>query len=54
MASRILTQNGFKVKNIDGGYKSCLMSPFKPATIDPVETQDKPLVDPDTQVVKGI
>ena len=36
VASRILTQNGFKVKNIDGGYKSCLMSPFKPTTVDPV------------------
>ncbi|SPF38626.1 pyridine nucleotide-disulfide oxidoreductase family protein [Candidatus Desulfosporosinus infrequens] len=53
VASRILTQNGFKVKNIDGGYKSCLMSPFKPATVDPIETPDKPLINPDTQIVKG-
>lgn len=30
IASRILTQNGFKVKNIDGGYVSVLRSRYKP------------------------
>lgn len=30
VASRILTQNGFKVKNIDGGYVSVLRSGYKP------------------------
>ena len=30
VASRFLTQNGFKVKNLDGGYVSVLRSQFKP------------------------
>lgn len=53
VASRILTQNGYNVKNLTGGYKSCLMSPLKPACVAPVETSEKQIVDPDTQVVKG-
>jgi rhodanese-related sulfurtransferase len=53
VASRILTQNGYNVKNLTGGYKSCLMSPLKPACVAPVETPEKQIVDPDTQVVKG-
>lgn len=53
VASRILTQNGYKVKNLNGGYKSCLLSPVKPGTTKPVESSEKPQIDPDTQVVKG-
>lgn len=53
VASRILTQNGYKVKNLTGGYKSCLMSPVKPPCVAPVETSNNQIVDPDTQVVKG-
>ena len=53
VASRILTQNGYSVKNLTGGYKSCLISPFKPPCVAPVETAEKQMVDPDTQVVKG-
>jgi NADPH-dependent 2,4-dienoyl-CoA reductase/sulfur reductase-like enzyme/rhodanese-related sulfurtransferase len=53
VASRILSNNGYDVKNLTGGYKSCLMSPLKPARVAPVETSDKQIVDPDTQVVKG-
>jgi len=53
VASRILSQKGFKVRNLTGGYKSCLMSPLKPACVAPAETLEKQIVDPDTQVVKG-
>lgn len=53
IASRILTQNGYKVKNLNGGYKSCLLSPVKPGLVKPVESSEKPQIDPDTQVVKG-
>lgn len=53
VASRFLTQNGYNVKNLTGGLKSCLMSPLKPACVAPVETTEKHIVDPDTQVVKG-
>jgi NADPH-dependent 2,4-dienoyl-CoA reductase/sulfur reductase-like enzyme/rhodanese-related sulfurtransferase len=34
VASRILTQKGFKVKNISGGYQSALTSPRKPKIIN--------------------
>ena len=34
IASRILSQNGFKVKNLTGGYKSKKASEFKPSEID--------------------
>ena len=53
VASRILTQNEYNVKNVTGGYKSCLISPLKPSCVAPVEPQEKQLVDPNTQVVKG-
>lgn len=54
VASRILAQNGFKVKNLEGGYKSCLMSPFKLASVGPVDPLEEQPIDPDTQVIKGI
>lgn len=34
IASRILTQKGYKVKNIDGGYKSTLTMAVKPAIVE--------------------
>lgn len=34
VASRILTQKGFKVKNINGGYKSSLTMVVKPTIVD--------------------
>jgi len=54
VASRILTQKGFKVKNLTGGYKSVssLNSKLKK---DYVSYKEKmPTLDPDTQVVKDI
>ena len=54
VASRILTQNGYNVKNLTGGFKSCLLSPVKPGIANPVETSgEQPLIDPETQVIKG-
>ena len=34
IAARILMANGYKVKNINGGYKTYIMSKFKPKKID--------------------
>jgi CoA-disulfide reductase len=52
VASRILSQNGFKVKNLNGGFKSCLLSPVKPEITKPVESsENQPGIDPETQVV---
>ncbi|MHB8125674.1 MAG: CoA-disulfide reductase [Desulfitobacteriaceae bacterium] len=55
VASRILTQNGFKVKNLTGGYKSASMLNFKPSELanhSELKT-NKQRLDPETQVVKG-
>ena len=52
VASRILSQKGFKVRNLDGGLKSCLLSTFKPSSVEQVETTKRQEIDPDTQVVK--
>ncbi|MGH4052665.1 MAG: CoA-disulfide reductase [Clostridium sp.] len=52
VASRILTQNNFKVKNLTGGYKSVSISSFKPSkTLAAGKTKGQSL-DPDTQVIK--
>ncbi|MBV7274128.1 CoA-disulfide reductase [Clostridium sp. PL3] len=52
VASRILSQNGFKVKNITGGYKSMSILNFIPKKSE--ENNSKKLVlDQDTQVVKS-
>ncbi|MBU3114769.1 CoA-disulfide reductase [Clostridium lacusfryxellense] len=51
VASRILTQKEFKVKNLTGGYKSVLISNFKPNKEDENKTKKQSL-DPDTQVIK--
>lgn len=53
VASRILTQKGFKVKNIDGGYKCASMLNFKPNRVDNSDNTKRQMIDPDTQVVKG-
>jgi len=52
VASRILTQNGYNVINLTGGYKSCLISPLNLSCVAPVETPEKQIVNPNTQVVK--
>lgn len=41
VASRILTQKGFKVKNIDGGYKSALTMAVKPTIIEGLDTSKR-------------
>ena len=38
VASRILTQKGFKVKNVGGGYKSALTLAVKPKIVDDLDT----------------
>ncbi|MHB8072663.1 CoA-disulfide reductase [Desulfosporosinus fructosivorans] len=38
VASRILTQKGYKVKNIDGGYKSSLTMAVKPRIVEGLDT----------------
>jgi CoA-disulfide reductase len=53
VASRILTQNGYKVKNIDGGYKCASMLNFKPTKVDNLDNPKRLMIDSDTQVVKG-
>jgi len=52
VASRILSQNGFKVKNLTGGYKSATILNYKPAKVKSIDKQ-RQIIDPDTQVVKG-
>ena len=53
VASRILTQNGFKFKNIDGGYKCASMSNYKPTKVDDSDKKKRSVIDSDTQVVKS-
>lgn len=53
VASRILTQKGYKVKNIDGGYKCASMLNFKPTEVDNSDNTKRQMIDPDTQVIKG-
>jgi NADPH-dependent 2,4-dienoyl-CoA reductase/sulfur reductase-like enzyme/peroxiredoxin family protein/rhodanese-related sulfurtransferase/TusA-related sulfurtransferase len=52
IAARILSQNGFKVKNLTGGYKSALNSNIKPDKVRVIDGAKRQSVDPDTQVVK--
>ncbi|KZL92637.1 CoA-disulfide reductase [Clostridium magnum] len=53
VASRILSQNGFKVKNITGGYKSTSNLNFVPKKSEENNhNSEKVIVDQDTQVVK--
>ena len=46
IASRILTQNGFKVKNLTGGYESIKKANFKPLEINKsnIKDDDKTLI----------
>jgi CoA-disulfide reductase len=53
VASRILSQNGFKVKNITGGYKSTSILNFIPKKSEEINpNSEKLILDQDTQVVK--
>lgn len=54
VADRILTQNGYKVMNVTGGYKTSSMLNFKPINKDTNDdNRSKGLkIDPDTQTVK--
>ncbi|MDP4145730.1 MAG: DsrE/DsrF/DrsH-like family protein [Bacillota bacterium] len=49
IASRILSQKGYKVKNLTGGYKTYSMYKYIPNNNENSSTQ---IVDPDTQTVK--
>ncbi|MBZ9686281.1 CoA-disulfide reductase [Clostridium estertheticum] len=53
VAARILQQNGFKVKNLTGGYKSVSISNFSPKKVENSETSKRQILDPDTQVIKN-
>lgn len=50
VAARILAQNGFKVKNMTGGYKSASAMMFKQKDIAASSKQQ--VIDTDTQIVK--
>jgi CoA-disulfide reductase len=56
IANRILNQNGFKVKNLTGGYKSYSMLNYKPAKLeknnDKKSNDNNLIIDPETQTVK--
>jgi rhodanese-related sulfurtransferase len=52
IAARILNQNGFKVKNMTGGFKSASTLNFKINKMAKLEPSDK-YVDPDTQTIKN-
>ncbi|CQR73626.1 Coenzyme A disulfide reductase [Sporomusa ovata DSM 2662] len=51
IAARILTQHGFNVKNMTGGYKSASALRFKPDTTAAV-SKKKSSIDTDTQLIK--
>lgn len=53
IASRILSQNGFKVKNLVGGYKSAMSMNFKPKKNDNGACGTRQVIDFDTQVIKN-
>jgi CoA-disulfide reductase len=53
VAARILTQKGFKVKNIDGGYKCAAMLNFKPTKMENPDSTQRMTIDSDTQIVKS-
>jgi hypothetical protein len=56
IADSILSQNGFKVLNVTGGYKTSSMLGYNPHEKDPSEAQKASdfTIDPDTQEVKAI
>lgn len=51
VASRMLSQNGFKVKNMTGGYKSAMAQNFKPEKVDN-STNKRQEIDQDTQTIR--
>lgn len=51
VAARILSQHGFLVKNMSGGYKSALMHDFKPQDRD-TNSSKRQIIDNDSQQVK--
>jgi len=53
VASRILTQKGFKVKNLTGGYKSVSNLNYKLKKAYISDKEKMPRLDPDTQVIKN-
>jgi NADPH-dependent 2,4-dienoyl-CoA reductase/sulfur reductase-like enzyme/peroxiredoxin family protein/rhodanese-related sulfurtransferase/TusA-related sulfurtransferase len=50
IAARILSQNGYRVKNLTGGYKTYTMAKYVPERSN--YSTDGVEVDPDTQIVK--
>ena len=53
IADRILSQNGFKVMNVTGGYKTSSMLGYSPETRSVVREKEAGFtIDPDTQEVK--
>jgi CoA-disulfide reductase len=56
IADRILSQNGFKVLNVTGGYKTSSMLNYDPQKAGPAEAEKASdfTVDPDTQEVKAV
>lgn len=56
IADRILSQNGFKVLNVTGGYKTASMLNYDPQKAGPSEAEKASdfTVDPDTQEVKTV
>lgn len=58
VADRILSQNGFKVLNVTGGYKTTSLLDFKPTDVSSNDENESTsqyaalTIDPDTQVVK--
>ncbi|MEY8000507.1 CoA-disulfide reductase [Clostridium sp. Mt-5] len=54
IASRILSQHGYKAKNLTGGYKSLSILNFTPKKYDKnSHTSQKQILDQDTQTVKS-
>ncbi|KMT21076.1 CoA-disulfide reductase [Clostridium cylindrosporum] len=53
VASRILSQHGFKVRNITGGYKSALSLDSIPKKSNNNTDSKKPVINPDTQTVES-
>ena len=51
VASSILSQKGYKVKNITGGYKSASSLNF--TTTNAKDTNERQIIDQDTQVIKS-
>jgi CoA-disulfide reductase len=51
IASRILSQNGFNVKNLSGGYRSAAATKFKPQAASGT-SEKKQFLDAETQLIK--